>query len=392
MVERGDMKKIILYVFLGLVLITGCKSTGNGTAADGSDNTNVSPQNEKASDVAEMQTYLDNARKKIDQLAVSEGISQYVAVLAIENKLKNPSAKARELAKAAETELTKIASALRLTPGPDWLDENDNQITGSTMSLGKDKALNPEVLLTYNMGGSIVVSGAPVEFGFTKGTGLIDKTIKTNEYGQALSPIARVGNVKQEVVVRATLVFYVKGFRYRFESVSCSFIYVPPSKRATIIVYESAPDYVSDHPFVFDAAYNSLKKIDFDFTQYNGVLLGKKFLKVFGGDINAIKKLALEQSVPYLVMVYNDCYRVNKAHPDFEIYISEVKATLRIIRVADGKILYEAVAYADKAHNTNGQGGSPEKARNNGFRKAAALLEKELKGQFQQINTALLGE
>ncbi len=383
------MKKGIIFILIFVIFVFGCKSTGGGTSDGGTGGNAVT---EKPADLAEMRAYLENAYAKMDQLAVTEGISQFVAVLAIRDKLKNPSADALAAAKKAETELTKIASGLRLSPGPDWLDENDNQITGSTMDIGKNNALNPEVLLTYNTGGGIVVSGAPVEFQFIKGTGLLDKSIKTNEYGQALSPIAGIGNANQEAVVRARLSFTVKGYTYTFETVSCDFLYVPPSRRATIIVYESAPEYVSDHPFIFDAAYKPLQKIDFDFSQFNGVLLGKDFLKVFGGDVKAIKKLALEQGVPYLVMVYNDCYRLNKAHPDFEIYVSEVKATLRIIRVADGKILYEAVVYADKAHDTNGQGGSLEKARNDGLRKAAAMLEKELTSNFDKINKALGGE
>jgi len=378
------MKKIITLSILCLVIVFGCKSTDSTQQDEAAEN--------EAAKVAEMEIYLNNALDKMDQMAISEGLNQFVAVLAIKDKLKKPSAKAQELAKSAETELTKIASGLRLFPGPDWLDENDNQITGSTMALGKDKALNPEVLLIYNVGGSIAVTGAPVEFTFIKGAGLLDKTVKTNEYGQALSLIAKVNNVKQEVVVRATLTFTVKGYAYRFESVTCDFFFVPPSRRATIIVYESAPDFVSDHPFIFDYAYTTLKKIDFDFTQYNGVLMGKEFLKVFGGDINSIKKLALEQGVPYLVMVYNDCYRLSKAHADYEIYISEVKATLRIIRVADGKILFETVVYADKAHNTHGQGSSMEKARNSGFQKSAQELESDLKKKFKQINEALLGK
>ncbi|MBN1797841.1 MAG: hypothetical protein JW822_04665 [Spirochaetales bacterium] len=378
------MKKIITLGLLCLVIVFGCKTdadTVQDVAAD-----------DEAALVSEMETYLNNAFEKMDQMAVSEGLNQFVAVLAIKDKLKKPSVKAEELVKSAETELTKIASGLRLFPGPDWLDENDNQITGSTMELGKEKALNPEVLLVYNVGGEIAVTGAPVEFSFIKGGGLLDKTVTTNDYGQALSLIAKVNDVKQEVVVRATVTVTVKGYTYRFENVTRDFIFVPPSRRATIIVYESAPDFISDHPFIFDTAYKTLKNIDFDFTQYNGVLMGKEFLKVFGGDIGAIKKLALEQGVPYLVMVYNDCYRLNKAHADFEIYISEVKATLRIIRVADGKILFETVAYADKAHDNPGQGSSMEKARNNGFQKAAKELESDLKKKFKQINEALLGK
>ena len=255
------MKKSIIIIFICLGFVFGCKSTGGGTSDGGTGGNAVT---EKPADLAEMRAYLENAYAKMDQLAVTEGISQFVAVLAIRDKLKNPSVDALAAAKKAETELTKIASALRLSPGPDWLDENDNQITGSTMDIGKNNALNPEVLLTYNTGGGIVVSGAPVEFQFIKGTGLLDKSIKTNEYGQALSPIAGIGNANQEAVVRARLSFTVKGYTYTFETVSCDFLYVPPSRRATIIVYESAPDYVSDHPFIFDAAYKPLQKIDFD--------------------------------------------------------------------------------------------------------------------------------
>jgi hypothetical protein len=379
------MKKIILLAVIGFMVVFACKTTGTTQPGD-----NSSATTSEAS-VKEMETYLKNAYEKMDQMEISEGLNQFIAVLATKSKQKNPSSRVLELARTAETELTKIASGLRLSPGPDWLDENNNQISGNTLGIGKDKTLNPEVLLTYNIGGIIVVKNIPVEFTFVKGDGLLDRTVTTNEDGLALSTIAKVQNVKQEIVIQAALVFTVKGYTYRFENVTCSFLYMPPLKRAAIIVYESAPDFVSDHPFVFDPTYNTLKDIDFDFTQYNGVLMGKEFLKIFGGDVNSIKKLALEQDVPYLIVVYNDCYRLNKAHPDFEIYISEVKATLRILRVADGKTLFEVQGNADKAHNTHGQGSSMEKARNDGFRKAAADLERELKKNMGKVSEALLG-
>jgi hypothetical protein len=139
---------------------------------------------------------------------------------------------------------------------------------------------------------------------------------------------------------------------------------------------------------VLDPVYNALKKMEFDFSQYNGRLLDDAFMKVYNGDREAIKGLTLDQSVPYLVLVLNDCYSVRR-QGTFDIYVSEGRATLRLIRVADGKILFEAVGYADRTHGTHGQANSHDNAVRDALKRSTAELEKELSLKMKEINQAL---
>jgi len=357
----------------------------NGTPADSRD----IPPGDQSQAVAEMETYLGNAFSKLDEMAVAEAIHQFVAVVAVRDKISSPSSKILELAKRAETELTRIEAGFLLQPGSEWLDANENQTTAGSMSAGKPGGLQPKVLLWYNVGGSrIALSGVPVVFEFVKGTGLLSGYTTTNEYGEASVPLGRIDNPNKETVIRATVSYTVKGYTYRFKQTSLEFVYLPPSKRATILVLERGPDYIAEDPQIFNPVYTRLKDMEFDFIPYNGRLIQDGFMKVFGGDLASIKKLALEQNVPYLIMVLNDCYRASQVEGR-RLYVGEGTATLRIIRVADGKILFEAIGYADRDHDTYGQGNSTQTAMRNVFVNGAEQLQAELARKKKEINRAL---
>jgi hypothetical protein len=164
---------------------------------------------------------------------------------------------------------------------------------------------------------------------------------------------------------------------------------VPPARRATILVLEKTADRVAEDPVILDSVYNTLKDVAFDFSQYNGVLLGDDFAKVFGGDPLAIRNMGLEKEVSYLVMVMNDGYYVNQVEmggKKYNIFKSQTTATTRIIRVADGKIMYSGTAQA-----VPGQGGTLEKAVLDGFRQAAAAMAAKLEKDLSTIAEALTG-
>jgi hypothetical protein len=312
--------------------------------------------------------------------------------MAEEKKLASPSSEAYDVAEMAEIELNKIKASLRLDADEvDWMDEKGNQRNGTTLNI----ALVPSVRLTYNTGGDKwIVANAPIAFTFVKGGGILTGMVNTNELGQASCKIARFENANIENVIRATLTYKEKDFVYTFEGLQREFLFEPPANRATILVLEKSQDGVSADPLIFNPVYGKLKNVAFDFTMYNGSLMGDAFMKVYGGDTAAIRQLSLEKGVSYLVVVLNDCFNVYQ--PEFngkpmKAFISEARATLRIVRVADGKILYETKVSRQKSDNTHAQGGTRQGAIVNALRSAAEEMEKKLGGEIGQISRIMTG-
>jgi hypothetical protein len=291
----------------------------------------------------------------------------------------------------AETELTKIAAGLEMEPGTEWVDANKNQISASSIDVGTDGAINPSVILTYNFGsGKALITGAPIYFEFVQGSGLLTNFVTTNDYGQANCSIARMDNPNSENIVRAFLEYRIKGYSYAFPGITKDFVFVPPARKATILVMEKAGERIQDDPVILDSVYNRLKDMAFDFSQYNGVLLGDAFMNVFGGDPDAIRSMGLEKEVSYLVMVLNDGYYVNQVElggQKYNIFKSQTTATTRIIRVSDGKIMYSGTV-----QGVGGQGGSEDKAVLDGFRKAAEAMAEKLETDYAEIDGALAGQ
>ncbi|RPJ07078.1 MAG: hypothetical protein EHM28_08395 [Spirochaetaceae bacterium] len=375
------MKRLLAVTVLVIIFASSCQTTTSG----GQQN-NISSSDA----VKEMKTYFDNAVKKMDEMAISEGISQLVAVLAIYNSVTSPAEEVKLLAQKATTELTKIEAGLLLQPSAEWLEENMDQKAAIINVAEKGNQLSPAVILMYNIGGSrAAVSGAPVIFEFASGTGLLSSATATNEYGQAAAQVGRFDDLLKENVIRAQVIYRIKGFVYQFQTLKRDFIYRPATKRATILAYERAGDFISDDPLIFNKTYDVLKKNKFDFVPYNGKLMGDNFLKVFGGDLAAIKSLTLAKDATYLVMVFSDCYSIRQSDLRYAIYTADAKATLRIIRITDGKIMFEAVVSFDHDHGTHSQGGSVAAVRGNAFRRLAEAMETELGNRINEINTIL---
>jgi len=340
---------------------------------------------------ARLNDFLENGLAKVEQGAISEGINQLVTILAEAEAAGSTSGDVRAIVDTAETELTKIAAGLEMEPGTEWVDANKNQISASSIDVGTENSLNPSVILTYNFGsGKALITGAPIYFEFVQGSGLLTNFVATNDYGQSNCAIARLDNPNSENIVRASLVYRVKGYSYPFQVITKDFVFVPPARKATILVMEKAGERIQDDPVILDSVYNRLKDMAFDFSQYNGVLLGDAFMKVFGGDPNEIKRMGLEKEVSYLVMVLNDGYYVNQVElggKKYNIFKSQTTATTRIIRVSDGKIMYSGTVQA-----VGGQGGSEDKAILDGFRNAAQAMAEKLDADYGEIDSVLAGQ
>jgi hypothetical protein len=340
--------------------------------------------------VQRMQQYLDNGLDKLDRGAISEGIAQLVAVLAEGASAAGP--EAGELKLRAETELAKIRAGLALEAGTEWLDANKNQRIASSVSVGGQNGPNPSVILTLNYGGAgkALVTGAPIQFAFVQGGGVLAALVNTNDYGQANCNLASLDSTDTESIIRASLVYRIKGFAYVFEGVSRDFVYAPPARKATILALERAGAAIVEDPVVLHAVYGKLKAVAFDFSFFNGKLLGEEFLAVFGGDPQAIKKLGLETDVSYLVMLLNDAHNVSQVElqgKKYNIWKSQASCSARVIRVADGKVLYSGLVQA-----VAGQGGTSEKAALDGLRNAAAAMQDKVARDLPEIERALAGK
>jgi hypothetical protein len=389
------LKRTVAFVLVSIlaVVLWACVSGAvatpppGGSAPAGGSPVQSGGVSEAAAIAERMDEYLENGLHKLDQGAFSEGISQLVAVLA-EAQNAGRSAEVDALKQRAETELGKIRAGMALEAGTEWLDENKNQVSASSIDIGSPAGLNPSVLVTLNFGaGKALVPAAPVLFEFVKGSGLLTGLVNTNDYGQANCAIARLDTPNEEAIVRATVVYRVKGLTYTFQGVSRDFAYVPPARKATILVLEKAGNKVLSDPLILDAVYQQLKKVSFDFSQYNGVLLGEQFMKVFGGEPAAIRAMGLQKEVSYLVMSLNDCYYINQVElqgKKYNIWKSKAQATTRIIRVQDGKIMYSLTV-----DFTDGQGGNVDNASRAALQGACDLMRTRLGQEFSKIDAAL---
>ena len=399
--QAGGLKSLLI-IFVAAVFI-GCLSGpapvqqpegGDSVSQGGQGESQQSQETAAKSDgelAQRLNKYLENGLAKVEQGTISEGINQLVTILAEAQSAGSSSGDIRAIVDTAETELTKIAAGLEMEAGTEWVDANKNQTSASSIDVGTGNSLNPSVILTYNFGsGKALITGAPIYFEFVQGSGLLTNFVATNDYGQSNCAIARLDNPNSENIVRASLVYRAKGYSYPFQGITKDFVYVPPARKATILVMEKAGERIQDDPVILDSVYNRLKDMAFDFSQYNGVLLGDAFLKVFGGDPNEIRRMGLEKEVSYLVMVLNDGYYVNQVElggKKYNIFKSQTTATTRIIRVSDGKIMYSGTVQA-----VGGQGGSEDKAILDGFRNAAQAMSEKLDTDYPEIDRVLAGQ
>ncbi len=390
----------LLFSVLFALVLSSCVTTSteqNTNKSIATGETPKTPQGKKNVEVTgsaeteyRLKQFLENGMSKIDNGQIADGLKQLVSVLAESEKLTNVDPETESVINEARTELTKLGASLSLEPGNEWLDSNMNQVKAKTIDLNKKGALQPSVIVTYNSAtGKSIVASASILFQFVKGGGILTSIVNTNDYGQANCTIARFDNPNEENIIRAMLIVKAKGYTYKFENVIRDFVYVPPPRKATILVLEKSKFGVSSDPVILDTVYNKLQGISFDFSQYNGALSPDQFMLVFNGEPEAIEKLGVKKDVSYIVSVLNDCYLVSQLvfkGKKYQIYKSKTNATVRIIRVSDGKILYSLTV-----QNVSGQGNTEEKAVIDGYRKSATQIGKELEAQIDKIKGALLG-
>ena len=337
-----------------------------------------------------MRDFLSNGRQKVEQGEISEGITQLVSVLAEAARLAAPAAEAEELRYAAETELSRIGAALEMESGGEWVDAGKNQVSASSLDVGTPKSLQPSVILTFNLGRRQDPRlRRPHHLPLRQGRRGAHR-VRQHQRLRAGQLLPGAAGQQRRREHRARLAGLPgRRVRHSFTGLEKDFVYLPPARKATILVLERSADQVMPDPVILDTVFNRLKTVAFDFSHYNGQLLGDSFLKVFGGDPQEIRKLGLEKGVSYLVMVLNDGQAVNQLEMNgkkYNIFKSQTNATTRIIRISDGKVLYSGAV-----QGVDGQGGNREKAAIDGLRNAAKAMEDKLAGDLPRIMELLSG-
>ncbi len=397
--KRYKLKKIIS-VFIIIFLFFSCVSTEEPDNIIDSSEIEIveNPNNVENSDNSDsallirMEEYLENGTNKIFEGSISEGIKQLVSVLAEREKNPGQSDKADELALMAETELKKLGAAISLEADTMWLDANMSQIAGNTTELN----IQPNIILTIiSETGKSLISNAPIYFEFIQGSGTFNNYATTNSFGQAGCNIIKFENLAEENIVRAYLEYRVDGYTYSFSSVVRDFVYVPPAYTAAIIVLEKSVVGISNDPLILDPVYNELKQIDYEFSIYNSVLDEEEFMQAFKGDIDSIQSLGLGNNVSYLIMLLNDCNNMiqmtNMKGDPINAFMSEARATIRVIRVIDGTVLYQKDIERNHNNGLHGQGNSRVIAALNVQRKIAGDMALDVRVNLREIQNALMG-
>ena len=341
--------------------------------------------------VAKMKSLLEEGLANIDEGLVSEGIKQVVSVLAIHHELNGSHPEEDDWAEKAEAALTKLEPSIAMEADTPWLDTAMNQKSGSTLNV----ALQPSVILMYRGDfGRTLISNAPIRFEFVKGGGIISGVVNTNGYGQANCAIARLDSPQQENVIRAVLEYRMKGFTYRFKGVMREFVYAPPSRKATVVVLERYEGGIAEDPLILSPVFDQLSELDFDISQFDAGLTPGEFMKIYGGDGKTITAMGLEGDVSYLIVVLNDCTSVRQLEMGgrkMNLFISDARATARIIRISDGKIMYQTSVENSKARGNHGQGGSQYVAIQDVLRRTSSAMVETLAQDFPQISRIMLG-
>ena len=346
---------------------------------------------DESEQIQQIESLFEDGLESLFQGLVSEGIKQLVSCLAVYNALEGSYPEADKSADKAEAELTKLEAEIAIEADTGWLDESMNQKTGSTMDL----ALQPSIILMHRgETGRSLISNAPVVFEFVQGGGIISGLVNTNDYGQANCSIARLDSDQEENVIRAALVYRIKGYTYRFTGVVRDFVYSPPSRKAMILVLERSTDGISEDPLIFDPVFSQLQDLTFDLSHFDARLAPADFMKVYGGDSSAISKMALDEGVSYLIVVLNDCNDVRQLEiggKKRNLFVSDARATTRIVRVADGKIMYQTSVESTKAKGTHGQGGTMHLAIADVLGRTSAGMVEALRRDFPKISKIMTG-
>lgn len=343
-----------------------------------------------------MKLLYKNALDAFDANQYTESIKSYVAMLAMFDAMSAPADEAKDLARKADAALTKIGAGLSLEPVPEWLDPSGNQLALSVRALGSGKAAQPAVYLYANYGfGKVAVRDASIAFVAVKGGASLVGRVSTDADGKANTTVSKVDRPGEELVIRASPVFVVRGFIYQFKSVYRDFVYLPPSNTAVVFTLARSPSGASPSPAIADKALLALKTSGLECSAFDGALDPGLFDRVLSGDEKAIAELIAKKPASYYVVVLVDCaeaVQMTLKKDDgtvvkYDLWTAKASLTIRILR-QDGSVLATyPVAIADK-----GQGKTADIAYEGAYKLAAAAVAVEIGTHADEIRKALAAE
>jgi hypothetical protein len=395
------MKKVLISAFCGALCILAlfaCETPpGPGPAkplpVDPAPTTVPAPTEDS---VEAMKVLYKNALDAFDANQYTESIKSYVAMLAMFDAMRSPGAEAEDLAAKADTALTKIGTGLSLEPSSEWLDPAGNQIAQSTRSLALGKGAQPSVYFYANYGfGKVAVRDASIAFVVAKGSASLIARVSTDADGKANTTVSKVDKTTEELVIRASPVFVVRGFVYQFKSVYRDFVYLPPVNSAVVFTLARSPLGASASPVVADKVSAAIKPLGLECSAYDGSLDPSLFDRVVAGDEKAMAELIAKKNASYYVIVLVDCAEAIQSTlkkddgtvVKYDIWSAKVSLTIRIVR-QDGSILATyPLSLSDK-----GQGKTADIAYDSAYKLAAASAAAEISKRSSELRKAFAAE
>ena len=339
--------------------------------------------------VRSMQNHLDGGLALIEQGRAAEGMSLLVRVLAEGSRMTAPPPRAAELMSRAGSELETVESSIAIEADPVWLDAGAHQRTASSVT----RTPQPAVILSLRTPtGRSLISGAPIRFTFVCGGGELSGGGRTNAFGQSGCTVHRLDNPGAPSTIRAQLVFQVGDFVYPSEGVFLDFVYEAPARRALILALERSPLGPAEDPMVLRPVLARLRRLDYSFTLYSGRMEPPAFMRIYNGDTAEAEELGRDEGASTLMLVLGDCTSVRQVElmgRKRELYVSEARATVRLIRAADGELLFQRSVDVSKRTNTHGQGGSERTAVRDALARASEELGRVLEESLPALKAAL---
>lgn len=359
----------------------GLEPAGTSVAQAPAPAAQATPAAGSSSADAEIDALVAKAKASIDANRLAEAMRFYISALAKASS-GGRRAKATELTSVIEA----VGARLTLEPHESWLSPDGSQVVGDSRAASRGSGLMPAVYLYESYGyAKSPVPDAYIRFEFIQNEGTLTASVATDAKGLANSGVSAVTSPGKDAVIRAYPVFTDGSHSYAFKSVFRDFAFAAPPNLVLVAALERTPSGESANPRVLDAVASGLKPMGVDVAPFNGTLMPASFNAAFAGDAKALSALKGSLEPGYYALVYVEVgapTRMEYAGKVYNIYISNAKATLRVVR-ADG-----TVVFAEAKDGVRGQGGTEQAAVDDCLVKVRDELGAMLKGKADAIKKA----
>jgi hypothetical protein len=331
---------------------------------------------------------IEEGRTLLDQGEASGAIARFLEALAAAAGKGDLGEKGAAIVRLARSELARAGSMLSLGCGEEWAGDGGAQLSAGLAAARAPRSLFPSVVLTTREKGT-PVEGVQIDFETVKGRAAIAGSTVTDRYGRAACPVGKIETPKDGLVVRASAVGRRGPVSFPFEGLRRDFVYLPLSASAALGVLQRSPLGSSGSPEAAATVLNRLRALPIAISSAAGSTEEDVFEAAFLGDPKATARLC-GAGTGYLILVLCDCSSLRQLSLDgkaYDLYRSSVSAAAKVLRVADGTILYSAAV-----PEVSGQGGSAAKAAADGLRKALTAVAERIGEDVGRIRDALAAE